>query len=283
MKLAKFMVAALVGAGVANASIIQVADYKLGEAGSVGATAPYTPLTDSIGGDNNIPSYNNWGTPAQSIVTSGLAAPGSTAALALSGNAGGGNTWYASSFNGGSGYTTDWGFSVWLRPDLDTGTWLGATDGDGAAQTGVRWHATNNGFSGTSKGGNVLGSGATYLNMSTGAGFLGASTATYAVGTWAHVELINYNGTLRYYLNDVLQDSAVMSAKLNDIRLGAGYWAATGSNGAFDEMKVWTFDHTTDSLTSVEAAMTIPEPATVGLLGLFGMAAVLRRRMKGVK
>jgi hypothetical protein len=261
-----------------HAVVTQVANYQLGEPGSVGASAPYTPLVDSIGGDNNIFSYN--ASAPTALVTSGLAAPFSTAALSLSGNAGGGSTWYNSSFNGGTGLTTDWAFSIWLRPDLSTGTFLGATDGNGATQVGLRFWATNNGQSGTSLGGKVLSAGSPRLLMSNGSGFLGATTSTYTVGQWYQVELINYNGTVSYYLNGVFQDSAATSGKVNDIRLGAGYWAATGSNGAFDEMKVWTFDHTVDSFASVQAAMAIPEPSTWALVAIALVPLFLRRRLR---
>lgn len=271
----------LVPASGLHAAISQVADYALGETGSVGASSPYTALVDSITSDpdgaNNIP---NWNAPngTANLVTSGLAAPGSTTALEMSNNAGGGGTWYGSSFNGGSGYSTDWGFDLWLRPDASGGTFLGATDGNGAAQTGLVFWATNTSYSGTSLGGNTIASGSTYLVMSNGSGQLAASTSTYTIGTWVNVSIINHGGTVHYYLNGILQDSAVTSGVINDIRLGAGYWAATGSNGAFDEMKVWTFDSSSDSLASVETAMGIPEPAAVALLGLGALTLMFRRR-----
>ena len=285
MNTLKLILAGTLLTGAAQAAITQVANYQLGEAGSVGATAPYAPLQDSITTDaygaNNIASFNGGSTTA--LVTTGLSATGSTAAIAITNNTGGG-TWYGSDFNGTAGLTDNWAFSLWVRPDNTAGTYLGATDG-AAPGTGVVFHATNSSASGTSLGGKVLSNGTTYLRMftATSGGFLANTTSAYTAGTWYKLGLVQYNGTLNYYINDVLQDSAVMGAKLDDIRLGAGYQASAGTNAAYDEMKVWTFDHTMDSLASVEAAMAaVPEPSTYGLMGAGALAgiALIRRRRK---
>ncbi|MFC4992152.1 PEP-CTERM sorting domain-containing protein [Rubritalea tangerina] len=260
------------------AAIVQRADYALGEAGSISATQPYTPLVDSIGG-NNIPNWNTSATKT-SVITTGLAAPGSTAALLVSGNAGTGGTWFGGTQNGGSGYTSNWALDIYLRPDATGGTFLGATDGNGGTQTGLRFWATNTGLSGTSLGGNNLSSGTNYLLLSNGSGFLGNTTSTYTAGTWVRLSIINYNGTVNYYLNESLQDSAATDGFLNDIRLGAGYFAAAGSNGAFDEMRIWDFDHTQDSLADVETAVftPVPEPSSSALIALGALGLIARRR-----
>lgn len=263
-------------AGV-QGSIIQVASYDLGEPGSIGGAQPYNPLVDSVGGDNNIA---NWNTAAlkTSVITTGLAAPGSTHALQISANENTGGTWYNSSFNGGAGLTDNWAFDLWVRPDLAVGTYLGATDGDGGTQQGVRIWASNTTQSGTSLGGNTMAAGTTRLLASNGSGFLGNAGSTYVTGTWARFTLVRHSGTLHYYLNEALQDSAATPGKVNDIRLGAGYWATVSSNGAFDQLKVYSFDGS-DSLASVEQAMfqTVPEAASASL---FLIGALLLRRFR---
>ncbi len=251
-----------------HGAIIHVADYDLGEPGSVGGAQPYNPLVDSIGGDNNIASWNTEATKT-SVITAGLGAPGSTHALQISGNQNSGGTWYNSSFNGGAGLTDNWAFDLWVRPDLAVGTYLGATDGDGATQLGVRIWPSNTTQSGTSLGGNTMAAGSTRLLASNGSGFLGNAGSTYITGTWARFTLIRHSGTLYYYLNESLQDSAATPGKINDIRLGAGYWATISSNGAFDQLNVYSFDGS-DALASVEQAVfqTVPEAATASLLVL---------------
>lgn len=260
-----------------NASIIKEAEYQLGEPGSVGAAQPFTALVDDIGGDNSILNWNTDPTRT-SIITTGLAAPGSTAALQISNNAGGPGTWYNSSFNGGAGLSDNWAFDLWVRPDAITGTYLGATDGNGGTLVGLRIWATNSTQGGTSLGGKVMGTGSTRLLLSNSTGFLGDATSVYTPGTWARVTIIRQNGTVNYYLDEVLQDSAATVGLVNDIRLGAGYWAEAGSNAAYDQMSVWTFD-AADDLPSIEQAVFrgVPEPSSLGLLLLGGLALARRR------
>jgi hypothetical protein len=270
----------------ARATIVQVAGYRLGEPGSVGASAPFVPLVDSIGGDNNINSYNTPAGGTTAVVTTGLVAPGSTHALQISNNAAGGGTWYSSSFSFGAGLTDNWAIDLWIRPDFSGGTYVGATDGNGGTQDGLVFWAASNAVSGTSLGGKTVSAGSNHLLLFTGAnagdGFIGANSSTYTVGQWTRLSIITRNGTVNYYLDQVLQDSATPNGHfLNDIRLGAGFWATTGTNAAFDEMAVWTFAPT-DPLREIQnAVFGIPEPSSIALLGLGGLglvAHVWRRR-----
>jgi len=256
---------------VAEAALVSVSHYRLGESGSVGSNQPFTPLVDSISGID-IPNWNSTITKT-SITTTGLAAPGSSAAMVVSGNAGGGGTWFGSSFNEGNGLSDNWVFDFWLRPDISTGSYLGSTDGNQSLGLGLRFWATNTSHSGTSLGGKTLSSGSTYLLMLNGAGYLGSSSSTYTLGQWARVTLIRRGGTVHYYLNEALQDSAATGGLVNDIRLGAGYWASVGSNGGFDELRVYSFD-ASDSLESVSGQVfAVPEPTAIALLGC-GMLAI---------
>jgi len=278
----------LVVAGGAQAAIVKVAAYALGEAGSVGTAAnDYAPLVDSIGG-NDIPKFNRHDARiTTAIETSGLVAPGSTAGLEISGNQNLSGTWYGSSFNGGIGFSDNWGMNLWIRPDLDDGSYAGTTDGTGgAARNGLLFWATNNTMGGTSLGGKTVNTGTEHLLLRTSTDeFIGADSSTYTVGQWYRVSIITQNGTVRYYLDQVLQDTATPTGHLlNDIRLGAGYWAVSSTNAAFDEMGVWTFA-ADDPLYRIENAvlgMPIPEPSTflIWALGLLGLAWYARRRRR---
>ena len=257
-------------AAATNAAITLNHEYHLGEAGSV-TGADLLPQ-DSVG-TNHFTSLN--ASPTVTVIASDSGTPGSTQALQIA-NVNGGTYHDA----GGIGMTDDWALELWVRPDDTGGSYLGATDGDGTAQTGLRFWATNNAQNGTSLGGNAIAAGQTRLLMRNGSGFLGASTSTFTAGTWAQINLIRHNGTVNYYLNGSLQDSAATDGELDDLRLGAGYFGEARANGAFDEMKIWSFDSNVDSLASVEAATitTVPEPSSAALLGLGGFALILRRR-----
>ena len=268
----------------AQAVIVQVADYRLGEAGSVGpAGAHFTPLVDSIG-SHNIPNFN--GSRPTAIVTTGLVAPGSTAGLQISGNAGGGGTWYGNTAP--LGLNDNWGINLWIRPDWSGGTYAGATDGDGGTQNGLVFWAANSGMNGTSLGGKTVNAGIPHLVLYTGTnpgdGFIGADSSTYTVGEWKRLSIITQNGTVRYYLDQELQDTATPNGhRLSDIRLGAGFWAAAGTNAAFDEMSVWTFSPS-DSIYHIEHAVVgiVPEPSTfiLSALGFLSLGLVGRQRRK---
>ena len=264
--------------GTASAEIVNISHYPLGEPGSVSGSQPYTPLVDVIGG-TNIPSWNTDATKT-SLTSTGLVAPGSTAAAVISGDAGQGGTWFGSAFNGGSGLSDNWAFDIYLRPDASGGTFLGATDGNGTLATGLRFWATNNSQTGTSLGGKTLSSGSTYLLLSNGSGFLGASSSTYTVGTWVRLTAIRHDGTVYYYLNEQLQDQALTAGFVNDIRLGAGYFAAAGSNGAFDELRIYTFDATDPIGTVAATVFAVPEPTVAAAAPLGAVLAgwLLRRR-----
>ncbi|GEM_PF-2530393 len=256
-----------------HAAIVNIAYYPLGEPGSVGGTQPYTPLTDAIG-NANIPNWN--GDPSRTSLTStGLIAPGSTVAAVISNNNNNAGTWYGSALNGGAGLTNNWAFDIYLRPDLSTGSFLGATDGSyttGQTAGGWRFWATNTDQSHQVLAGSILPAGRNYLLVSRfSSSFqdenLGSASTTYTVGQWVRATIIDYNNTLYYYFNGQLEDSFATTGLVNDIRLGAGYNAGQSSNGAFDELRVWTFDPSTDSLNTVTAqVLAVPEPA--GMAGL---------------
>jgi uncharacterized protein (TIGR03382 family) len=274
------VIAVAVLCGTASAEIVNISHYPLGEPGSVSGSQPYTPLVDVIGG-TNIPNWNTSATKT-SLTSTGLVAPGSTAAAVISDNAGTAGTWYGSSFISGTGLTDNWAFDIYLRPDTSSGTFLGATDGNGASATGLRFWATNSSQAGTSLGGKTLSSGTPYLLLSNGSGFLGASSSTYTPGTWVRLTAIRHDETVYYYLDEQLQDQASTAGFVNDIRLGAGYNAAAGSNGAFDELRIYTFDATDPIETVAATVFAVPEPAVSAAapLGVVLAGWLLRRRRR---
>jgi hypothetical protein len=244
----------------AHASIIQVGNYGLGESGSVGAAPDYTPLVDSLNG-HNITLFQA-GDSTRGVITTGLAAPGSSAALQISQSA---LAWCGGWFhNAGYSLTDNWAIDLWIRPD-------GVKPTDGSLA-----FATHNGYAlevhytaGTSKvflhqGGNV---GADY-----------GSGAAYTLGQWQRISIIELNGTANFYVDSALKDSVALGGYLINPMLGFGVGGYWGANAAYDEFKVWSFD-SGQTREAIETAMGIPEPSTLMLgLALGGLLRFFSRR-----
>ena len=266
-----------------DAAVVQIGHYGLGEDGTVGnAVDRYSPLNDNIGTNNEIANVNGSGTP--SIITSGLAAPGSTAALSKTG----GMYWFngssSTSFN--YGLTNNFAIDLWVQPNATAGTYLGTSAND--SSQGLVFWATNTSASGTSLGGNTFSAGNNMLLIKIGTGsigFLGAGTSTYTSGAWYRITVVDLNNTLYYYLDGALQDTAAVSAnsiKLNDVRLGSGPGGSSGGDAAYDEMSIWQFDGS-DSLASITSAIfptvTVPTPSALPAgLALLAIVSIHRRR-----
>lgn len=249
------------GAQTSHAAMTLVAHYGLGESGTVAGSAPFTPLVDDIGAHN----IENSAALSATIGSSGIAAPGSSAYLTKTQSGG----WYDTDAGANSlNLTNNWAAQIWIRPGTNGGTLAFQTDSQGSSTTGETiWLANDNG------GSFAFGTGADGVSGKT------LTTTSYSIGTWYQVGIVNYNGTMNYFVNGIqLTETTARSSKLGDMQIG---WAA-GNNptsGAFDELNVWTFDHNVDSLASVSAAMNaIPEPSTALLLSGFGLIGLMARR-----
>lgn len=246
------VVAVCLLAGVAGAGIVQLGSYGLGEPGTVGASAPFTPLADSILPANNITGFQNAGGPV-AIATTGLAAPGSTAALQLTQNSGRNTGWHSTSPS--YGLANDWALQLWLKTPDSTGS------GNSYVFAGLDGNAAN-----------TL---SLELNNGTVNLLRDTDTATrvtgfaYTADQWFRTTLISYNGQLQLYQGTGVTPTATTSALptvLGDLRLGFGKMApgGRGASATFDEMKVWSFDHTADTLAQVKTAVglggTLPPP-----------------------
>lgn len=254
---------------VVPGSVDLLGNYQLGEAGSFTGGAPFTPLIDNATSidatANNITNFQNTGGVA-SITSTGLAAPGSTGALQITNNAGGSSGWFANTDP--FALADNWAFELWVRPDTSGGTILAQTDNsaDGIsiwAQNGADGNGADIAFAHGIGG---------VVNATSG------DLMDYVVGEWYKINLIRYDGTNYYFVDGQLLASDTFSGLLNAPMLGFAAGGLNGTNAAYDEMKVWSFDPNITSLHEVIAA-TVPTPAALPAgLTLLILAAARRRR-----
>ncbi len=214
------------GASV-NGAVVQIGEYHMGEAGTVGSTAPYAPLVDTepASGANSINNYNvpAEGTPL--VITTGLAAPNSTAAIYKS-TASIWAGWYQTA--NGYGLADNWAVDFWIRPGDNGGTYGGATDADNV--NGLVFWLTNNGFDGD---------GVPRLVLRQEAASTEIVGPQYALGTWYRWTVIVRQSTVYSYVDGDLKGSsaAFTGHDLNDLRfsLGPGFLGGVGTIAAYDE------------------------------------------------
>lgn len=258
----------------ANATVVLVGNYGLGEAGSVGAPPSYLNLQDSAGTANNFTYFQSPGGQTTAIATTGLAAPGSTAALSLDQtNTAQRNAGWAIELGNGHGLANDWIAQLWAKTPDSTGS------GTSYIFFNTNMNQPASGISLEFNNGNV--------NL-----LQGTDTASrivgfaYTPGQWFEATLLSYNGLLSLYEGasaTPVASSSSLSHTLDTLGLGFGPGASAGrgASASFDELKVWSFDHTTDSLGSVLGAAgvaAVPEPGSLALLGLGGTAMLARRK-----
>lgn len=257
--------------GTAPGAVVEQGYYGLGESGTVGTSSPFKPLKDTLN-SHNITSFQAAGGTASIVAPGAGGAPGSTAALTLAQNSGRSSGWAGTTPT--YGLTTDWALQLWFKtPDTTTtGQSYIFVGTNGSAGTNSLSLELNNNHV------NVLNSTNTAARLT---GF------AYTPNTWMQITLVNYNGVLNLYNGSALEASGTLAGEtLSDLRLGFGSLAPSGrgASGTWDEMSVWSFNHTTDSQAAVESALgivAVPSPAALPAgLALLGLTAFSGRRRR---
>ena len=249
-KTIQLIIATLSLCGVSQGAVVLTHHYSLGEvAGDV---------TDSVGS-----SDFDTGTAPGSALGGASATIGSTAHA----------TYGAGEFSSGADFsslaTDNIAISVWFRTaalptggaqlfrtnESNGGPDLLIHRGDdfiynawGSSKTGISWIGPNRGVDGS-----------------------------VIANTWAQLAFVRDNGTATFYLNGVAQGPT------SGATIAHGLSGALGDiSGAsaidVDDLRIYTFANGEGAAAVAASALAVPEPSSSALLGLGGLALVLRRR-----
>jgi len=242
----------------ATAAVTLVAEYHLGEAGSLGAN---NLPQDSSGNGYNL--GNQISGSSSSVGTTGVSAPGSTAYIDTSG--GGNEGWYGTNILTGL-QTDDFALGVYVRASSNTSTNQGdiftvggstdslklslATNGWGASANNTAWIGTSNGVAGS-----------------------------FTDNTWVHLALIRSGGITTLYIDGAAQGNTWAGTPVNNtVHISVNPGGAAFFDGQIDEARIVTFDTGESTQNILNTLQAVPEPSSVALLGIGGLALILRRR-----
>ncbi|MCP5534686.1 MAG: PEP-CTERM sorting domain-containing protein [Akkermansiaceae bacterium] len=103
-------------------------------------------------------------------------------------------------------------------------------------------------------------------------------------GAWTHLALVHNHladgsgDHYRYYVNGTYIGNLLVNLG-DETAFGNASFGAAAFNGAFDEIRVSTWDPNTDTIGDVENAFSIvPEPSSAALLGISLVGLMFRRR-----
>lgn len=245
--LAAGAVFAVVCSGSAKAVINDVHNYELGEPGSLVNGLPQ----DSVGSAHFTISRGNFGVSSTN--------PSPVSSMYVTNPVGSDGVGWANWFNVARDNVA---IEIWVRTSdvsqttdfLRTGT-----DNNNELRIGL-----NNGVWRAS-----------YHN----AGSIGAvdgAGQTAVANTWTHLAVIRDNGISTFYIDGIAQSGTNLTTPSygDQVLFGLHNSGFTGFAGDYDALRIFTFGE----LDNPVAALNIPEPSSLALLGLGGLLAARRRR-----
>ncbi len=265
LKYAAAIASLALAASSSQAAIILVAEYHLGEAGSLGASN--SSLFDSATGGTPSGAQDmdgtNGNTSGTSVGTVGVSAPGSTAYLDTSTSTGAG--WYSNTSSMTTLPTDNFAFGIYARTatlqsrDIFI---LGASNG------AFKLSMDSNGWGASSHN-------AAWIGNANG------TSGSFTANAWVHLALVRTSGATAFYIDGVQQGSTYAGAPVHDtphisVIPGGGIFFS----GNLDEARIVTFDAADAGVGNINVLNTlqaVPEPSSA-LLGGIGMLCLLRRR-----
>tara|TARA_B110000483_G_C18124545_1_gene515046 strand:- start:16 stop:780 length:765 start_codon:yes stop_codon:yes gene_type:complete len=115
-------------------------------------------------------------------------------------------------------------------------------------------------------------------------GAAGGAGQAVTAGTWTHLAVIRDSGTSTLYIDGVAQAGNTTGTPAHNgptaFHLGVNPNGGVGNwfTGGIDDLKLSTFDPNTDDPVAALSINAVPEPSSTALLGLGGLALLLRRR-----
>ena len=241
--------------GPATAAITVYAEYRLGEAGSLGPDN--TPL-DSIGSRDIDQAINGAGIS----VGSPGAYPGSTAFMDSSNPS---NTGFYSLGNFADLPTNNVAIGVFAKASSNDGSTIGTVFGTGdGGGFDLGLHA--NGWAGS------------LFNVDW-VGPAGGVAGSFTPDTWVHLALIRADGVTTFYIDGVAQPGTVSLAPVHSSpHLSVSPGGSSYFDGGIDGARAVFFDPGESPAAVLNVLQGVPEPSSVALLGLGGLVALRRRR-----
>lgn len=225
----------------AEGAIVDVFQYRLGEAGTLGTNN--LPL-DSTGNGYNETNTNGTGSTSVQSSSPPPTLNSSTAYLDFNPNRG----FFGASVTGLP--TDNFAVELWLRPDSSTG-----------ALTAFRIGGPDGSLNFRTVDGDVRMS---YDNIS---GIHPASQFSPPLGEWTHLAVVRNSGISTAYVNGnlLIGSSNHTPNWAGTIHIGMTGGGAQHWNGAIDEIRMYTFDPNSDDPTAAFNIGVVPEPSGIAL------------------
>ncbi len=236
----------------ANADMIVLHDYSLGEAGSISSNR----AQDSVGGAN-------FASGILGVVGTATPAPGSTAYMTLNGESHG--NWGG---NLSALQTDNFAVEIWARLDSTPTTYdvfnLGNNTNGSlkiSAMASGNWSAS--------------------LHNVAWIGASGGTGQTATVDAWTHLAVIRDAGVSTFYIDGVAQAGSTAGAPVHSASAHLGVTPNGGPgnwfSGDLDEMRIFTWDPGDDP-TDHLSINAVPEPNSLCLMSLAMIGLVVRRK-----
>lgn len=246
-----------------HGAIVLVAEYHLGEAGSLAAGSLRPQDSSGLGTPSGLQHMDsNTGSGSATVGTAGVYAPGSTAYLDTSSATDYG--WYDNT-NAFAGTLAIDNFAFGIYASA---AGLGSTEGTvfsiGGVNGSFMLNLTSTGWGASVYGGPSIG-----------------SSGSFTANQWVHLALVRTSGITTFYVDGAAQGSTyAVAPTYAHVHISVNPFATGFYDGLLDEGRIVTFDAAdagAGDINVLNALQAVPESSTA-LLAIIGVLPLLRRR-----